>query len=212
MKLIAILLVPFILSTPALCQVRMKLANVGTLAFDCGRMPEVCKNMCFGVHCRGGKYGKTFTYDPNGNIVARQNNSQGGTLAAFINAKTQFIKNTPPFLYDIAFTNAGKFVGKALAPKGGKWVTPFRRREMDLVPSTFHQYMSKSGELVTSARRMEAGQKLYHAKIDPVKEAATLENPDENARNAFLANPDNYEVVEDEVVRPVTREEAATLA
>ena len=155
---------------------------------------------------------------------------QGGTLAAFINAKTQFIKNTPPFLYDIAFTNAGKvqycfdagagtcdgdpnqFVGKALAPKGGKWVTPFRRREMDLVPSTFHQYMSKSGELVTSARRMEAGQKLYHAKIDPVKEAATLENPDENARNAFLANPDNYEVVEDEVVRPVTREEAATLA
>lgn len=28
--------------------------------------------MCFGVHCRGGKYGKTFTYDPNGPVNARR--------------------------------------------------------------------------------------------------------------------------------------------
>lgn len=79
------------------------------------------------------------------------------------------------------------------------------------MPSTFNQYMSKRGELFTSARRMEAGEKLYHARMDPVAEAAALENPDENARNAFYANPDNYELVEDEVERPVTREEAATL-
>lgn len=59
---------------------------------------------------------------------------------------------------------------------------------------------------------MSPGEKLYHAKIDPVVEAAALENPDEDARNAFYANPDNYELVEDEVERPVTREEAATLA
>lgn len=39
MKFIAALLVPFILSTPALCQANVKLANVGTIAFDCGRMP-----------------------------------------------------------------------------------------------------------------------------------------------------------------------------
>lgn len=47
--------------------------------------------------------------------------------------------------------------------------------------------------------------------MDPVAEAAALENPDENARDAFYANPDNYELVEDEVERPVSREEAATL-
>lgn len=28
--------------------------------------------MCFGVHCRGGRYGKTFTYDPKGPIDARR--------------------------------------------------------------------------------------------------------------------------------------------
>lgn len=39
MKLLTILLVPFILSTPALCQARVKLANLGTVTFDCGRMP-----------------------------------------------------------------------------------------------------------------------------------------------------------------------------
>lgn len=154
---------------------------------------------------------------------------QGGTLSAFINRKTEFIKNQPPWQYNIAFTNAGnikycfdagantcnsdpnQFIGKAVAPNGGKWVTPFRRRE-ELVPTTFNQYMSKRGELVTSARRMSTGEKLYHAKMDPVMEAAALENPDEDARNAFFTNPDNYEIVEDEVERTVTREEAATLA
>lgn len=154
---------------------------------------------------------------------------QGGTISAFIKAKTEFIKNQPPFQYNIAFTGANKiqycfdagantcnadanqWVGKAVAPNGGKWVTPFRRREADLVPSTFNQYMSKRGELFTSARRMEPGEKLYHAKMDPVAEAAALANPDEEARNAFYANPDNYELVEDEMERPVTREEAATL-
>lgn len=45
MKFIASLLIPFILSAPALCQVNVKLANVGTIAFDCGRMPRmyICK-------------------------------------------------------------------------------------------------------------------------------------------------------------------------
>lgn len=45
MKFIAALVVPFILSTPALCQATVKLANVGTIAFDCGRMPRmyICK-------------------------------------------------------------------------------------------------------------------------------------------------------------------------
>lgn len=41
MKL-ATLLVTFMLSTPALCQVRTKLANYGTVSFDCGRMPGMC--------------------------------------------------------------------------------------------------------------------------------------------------------------------------
>lgn len=46
MKLITILLVPFILGTPAFCQARVKLANLGTIAFDCGRMPGmyICKD------------------------------------------------------------------------------------------------------------------------------------------------------------------------
>ncbi|KAI7788241.1 hypothetical protein LA080_012307 [Diaporthe eres] len=51
---------------------------------------------------------------------------------------------------------------------------------------------------------MKVGEKLYHARMDPVTEAAALKNPDENARNAFYANPDNYELVEDKVERPIT--------
>ncbi|KAK7709396.1 hypothetical protein SLS64_006309 [Diaporthe eres] len=231
MKFITALLVPFILSTPALCQARVKLANVGTIAFDCGRMPLPWKGQ--NLSCDEFPFANVREADQGGQnnrcVPSGENNSQGGTLSAFIRAKTEFIKNQPPFLYNIAFTGANKiqycfdagantcnadanqFIGKAVAPNGGKWVTPFRRREADLVPSTFNQYMSKRGELFTSARRMEAGEKLYHARMDPVAEAAALENPDEDARNAFYANPDNYELVEDEVERPVTREEAATL-
>lgn len=39
MKLATILLVPFMLSTPALCQAQTKLANYGTVSFDCTTMP-----------------------------------------------------------------------------------------------------------------------------------------------------------------------------
>lgn len=46
MKLLTILLVPFILGTPALCQARVKLANLGTIAFDCGRMPGMYISIC----------------------------------------------------------------------------------------------------------------------------------------------------------------------
>ncbi|KAJ4420989.1 hypothetical protein N0V82_004031 [Gnomoniopsis sp. IMI 355080] len=163
-------------------------------------------------------------------VPAVENNRQGGTLSAFINAKNNFIKNQPPWQYNIAFTNAGavkycfnagantcasdpnQFIGRAVAPNGGNWVNPFRRRDVELVSTGFNQYMSKRGELVTSARSMSPGEKLYHARIDPVVEREALKDADEDARNAFYANPDNYELVEDEVVRPVTREEADTLA
>ncbi|KAL2289733.1 hypothetical protein FJTKL_01060 [Diaporthe vaccinii] len=135
---------------------------------------------------------------------------QGGTISAFIRAKTEFIKNQPPFLYNITFTGANK-IQYCFNAGANTCNADANQREADLVPSTFNQYMSKRGELFTSARRMKVGEKLYHARMDPVTEAAALKNPDENARNAFYANPDNYELVEDKVERPITREEAATL-
>ncbi|PVH78783.1 hypothetical protein DL98DRAFT_589937 [Cadophora sp. DSE1049] len=277
MKFITIFSIPIILATPALCQANVKLANTGTLVFDCARMPEVCMNMCWGVHCRGGIYGKTYTYDPDGNqntrrktagcgpnnrcsttapwkgnnlscdefpfansreadaggqnnrcVPAVENNRQGGTLSAYINRVTAAGVNTPPYLYDISFSNtqgvqwcvdagagtcdtdANLFIGKTVAGNGGSWSTPFRKRSLGL--TTYNQYLSQRGEVITSPGKMSAGDKLYHAKIDPVNETEALQNPDIDARNAFFADPANYEIIEDEVKRAVTQEEAAILA
>lgn len=156
---------------------------------------------------------------------------QGGTFGAFLSrvrAAQGPKADTAPYLYNIAFTNtqglkycsnqgagtcdadANLWIGRAPAGNGGNWVNPFRKR--DLVQPTYNHYMSKRGTFFTSVGEMSPGDKLYHARMDPVKEARALADPDKDARDAFYANPDNYEMVEDEMERPATSEEAATLA
>lgn len=156
---------------------------------------------------------------------------QGGTFSAFLSrvrAAQGPKADTTPYLYNIAFTktqgvdycsdqgpgtcdaDANMWIGRAPAGNGGNWVNPFRKR--DLMQPKFNHYISKRGEFFTSIGEMSPGEKLYHARMDPILEERARANPDKDALVAFYANPDNYEMVEDEMERLATREEAAALA
>ncbi|KAG8167192.1 hypothetical protein KVR01_002881 [Diaporthe batatas] len=272
MKLSTILLVPAMAITPALCAT--KLANQGTVSFDCDDMPEVCLNMCFGVHCRNGRYSRTFTYDgaakntlqarrkaagcgqnnrcsqlppwkgtgtscdefPFANtreadqggqynrcVPGGQNNRQGGRLAGFLNrvkAKKGPKEETAPYLYNIAFLNIGQiqhcsaaapnpcdadanlWMGRVPAKNGGPW-QPRARRSAAMQP-TFNHYISKRGEFFTSAAEMSPGDKLYHPYMIREAEAKLNATLDEDARNAIYADPDSYDLIEDEMERIAT--------